>query len=89
VVDRLSGLWDRQGPLALYLQEQKLCSLFFTGVNTDACVYDTLTDAYHQGFDIFLIKDLCSTPHPEYTVQMVLYNVARVFPQLQLPLDQS
>lgn len=37
-LDRQSGLWGAQTPLGLWLEENKITTLFLGGVNIDQCV---------------------------------------------------
>lgn len=75
-VDRLSGLWHDDTPLSQHLKSKGITSLLFTGVNTDQCVFGTLLDAFHRGYDTLLVSDLCCTPTPSYTTEMVVYSAS-------------
>jgi nicotinamidase-related amidase len=54
-------------------------SLFFSGVNTDQCVFGTLQDAQFLGYDAFLVQDLCATTSPTYATDMVTFNTGGKF----------
>ncbi|EKM83902.1 hypothetical protein AGABI1DRAFT_110512 [Agaricus bisporus var. burnettii JB137-S8] len=62
--NRMSGLWGYQTALDLYLKENGIRTLFFTGVNTDQCVSGTMVDAYYRGYDCILLQDATATPSP-------------------------
>ncbi|TFK46749.1 Isochorismatase hydrolase [Heliocybe sulcata] len=75
--NRLSGMAGRaETPLSIFLEDQSLTTLFFSGVNIDQCVWGTLLDAYYRGYDVILVQDMSATTSPEYATQMVLYNGA-------------
>ncbi|KAJ3569767.1 hypothetical protein NP233_g4841 [Leucocoprinus birnbaumii] len=62
--NRMSGLWGYQTALDLYLKENGIKTLFFSGVNTDQCVLGTLADAYFRGYDCILVEDATATTSP-------------------------
>jgi len=72
--NRMSGLWGPQSSLDLYLQEEGITSLIFSGVNADQCVLGTLIDSYYRGYDILLLKDATATTSPEGGYENVVYN---------------
>jgi ureidoacrylate peracid hydrolase len=70
---RLSGFWDNE--LDSVLRGLGIQTLFFSGVNTDRCVFSTLQDAGFLGYDCVLVSDACSTPSPRYVSRAVHYIV--------------
>jgi nicotinamidase-related amidase len=50
-------------------------TLFFTGINTDRCVYATLADATSLGYRCLLIEDACATISPPEVRDSILYLV--------------
>ncbi|KZT18803.1 Isochorismatase hydrolase [Neolentinus lepideus HHB14362 ss-1] len=75
--NRLSGINGRaETPLSIFLEDESLTTLFFSGVNIDQCVWGTLLDAYYRGYDVILVEDMSATTSPEYATQMTLYNGA-------------
>ncbi|KXN90056.1 Peroxyureidoacrylate/ureidoacrylate amidohydrolase RutB [Leucoagaricus sp. SymC.cos] len=75
---RMSGLWGYQSALDLYLRENGIKTLFFTGVNTDQCVLGTLGDAYFRGYDCVLVKDATATTSP-CGYENVTYNAGNSY----------
>jgi ureidoacrylate peracid hydrolase len=73
---RLSGFWDNE--LDSILRQQGITTLFFTGVNTDRCVFSTLQDAAFNGYDCILLKDACSTTSPAYVTKAILFLVEQL-----------
>lgn len=49
-------------------------TLFFGGVNTDQCVFNTMLDASHLGYDSFLVTDLTATGSPQFAFDAAVYN---------------
>ena len=39
-------------------------TLVFTGLTTECCVDSTLRDAFHRGYDCFLVEDACAAYRP-------------------------
>lgn len=72
--NRVGGLWGPGTAAGLYIKEEGLTTLFFTGVNTDQCVLGTLVDAYFGGFDTILISDATATTSPDHGFDNVVYN---------------
>ena len=66
---RLSGFWDNE--LDSVLRGLDVKTLFFTGVNTDRCVFSSLQDAAFLGYDCILVADGCSTPSPAYVTRAI------------------
>ncbi|KAJ9669313.1 hypothetical protein H2201_000665 [Coniosporium apollinis] len=74
---RQSGMSHRDEPLHRYLRESGKKTLLFAGVNTDQCVFGTVTDAYNSGFDCFLLSDCTGTMTMIPGAQEVTeYNIA-------------
>ncbi|KAF8529995.1 Isochorismatase hydrolase [Gautieria morchelliformis] len=75
---RHGGLWGSGTALDLYLKEEGLKTLLFSGVNTDQCVLGTMVDAYFNGYDVVVVKDTTATPSPE-GLSNVLHNSERTY----------
>lgn len=75
---RLSGLWNEQQPLWRHLEESRVTTLLFAGVNTDRCVLGTLINAYSAGWDCVMIEDCCATP-TEKGQEVCVFNTAVSF----------
>ena len=50
-------------------------TLLFCGINTDRCVFETLTDAASLGYDCVLVSDLCATVSPPEIEAAVVWLV--------------
>ncbi|KAF9568417.1 Isochorismatase hydrolase [Agrocybe pediades] len=72
--NRMSGLWGYQSALDLFLKENGIKTLIFSGVNADQCVLGTLADAYFRGYDCIVMKDGTATTSPEGGFENVIYN---------------
>ncbi|KAH9898342.1 Isochorismatase hydrolase [Cubamyces lactineus] len=72
--NRMGALWGSQTALDLYLQEQGITTLFFTGINADQCVLGTLSDAYSKGYDCIVVDDCIATKSPAGGLENVLFN---------------
>lgn len=59
---RFSGFRDTE--LDQILRRKGVTTLLFAGVNTDRCVFATLTDAAALGYDCILMTDACATVSP-------------------------
>lgn len=73
---RLSGFFDNE--LDSLLRQQGITTLFYTGVNTDRCVFSTLQDAGFLGYDNVLLADACSTLSPGYVSRAIHYLVQQL-----------
>lgn len=73
---RLSGLHVPDSAAGRWFQDHGIRTLFFAGVNTDQCVYASMTDAYCQGYDCVLLHDGCATSMPAGAQECVEKNVA-------------
>ncbi len=73
---RLSGFWDNE--LDSVLRGMDIRTLFFTGVNTDRCVFSSLQDAGFLGYDCILLADACNTPSPAYVTRAIHTLVKQV-----------
>jgi nicotinamidase-related amidase len=60
--NRMSGLWSTEQPLWKALEEKKITTVMYAGVNTDQCVLGTFVDGYNAGWNSILIDDCCGTP---------------------------
>jgi nicotinamidase-related amidase len=74
---RMSAFWDT--PLASILRNLGTKTILFTGVNTDQCVWTSLTDANFLGYGCVMIEDCCATSSPDYCTEATLYNVKKGF----------
>jgi nicotinamidase-related amidase len=74
---RISGFWDT--PLDSLLRNLGIRTLLFAGVNTDQCVFCTLTDANFLGYGCVLVSDCCATTSPTYCTEATLFNVEKCF----------
>lgn len=46
-----------------FLKKHKVSKLFICGLDTDACVYASATEAFSRGFEVRVIEDLCGASH--------------------------
>jgi len=44
-----------------YLEKNKISSLYLCGINTEACVLASAFEGFDLGFDVKIIKELCSS----------------------------
>jgi ureidoacrylate peracid hydrolase len=70
---RLTGFHDNE--LDSLLRHRGIDTLLFTGINTDRCVFSTLTDASVRGYGCILVEDACATPSPDFVRDAVLYLI--------------
>jgi len=77
--NRMSGLWGYQTALDLFLQENGITTLLFSGVNSDQCVLGTLVDAYFRGYDCVVIKDTTATSSPEGGFENFIHNAGNSY----------
>ena len=73
---RMSGMWSTQEPLHEYLRTSGKQTLFFAGVNTDQCVFGTLSDAYSHGWDCVLLADCTGTMTGRGAQELTEYQVS-------------
>lgn len=74
---RMSGLWSTSEPLHEYLRAVHKKTLLFTGVNTDQCVFGTVSDAYSYGWDCVLLNDCTGTMTGMGAQELSEYNIAQ------------
>lgn len=74
---RMSGFWDT--PLDSILRNLRVDTLFLAGVNSDQCVYSTLTDAACLGYDVVLVDGASATTSPQYCHDATLYNTRQCY----------
>lgn len=74
---RMSGLWSTSEPLHQYLRAVDKKTLIFTGVNTDQCVFGTVSDAYSYGWDCVLLDDCTGTMTGLGAQAVAEYNIAQ------------
>lgn len=70
---RLSAFWDNE--LDSILRHRGITTLFFSGINTDRCVFTSLQDGNFLGYDCVLVEDACATTSPDFVRDAVLYLV--------------
>jgi ureidoacrylate peracid hydrolase len=70
---RFSGFWDNE--LDSMLRNLDVTTLVFAGINTDRCVFATLTDASFLGYDCLLLSDAVATASPAYVTDAIHYLV--------------
>lgn len=44
-----------------FLKEKKITNLFLCGLDTDACVYVSIFEAFERGYDVKVIENLCAS----------------------------
>ncbi|HWK96388.1 MAG TPA: isochorismatase family cysteine hydrolase [Pseudolabrys sp.] len=74
---RYTGFWDNE--LDSVLRNLDVTTLFVTGINVDRCVFATITDACHAGYDVVMLEDAVGTYSPQYVADATLYLVERIF----------
>lgn len=74
---RISGFWDT--PLDSILRNMNVRTLLFAGVNTDQCVFCTLTDANFLGYGCILLSDCCATTSPSFCTEATIWNVKKCY----------
>jgi nicotinamidase-related amidase len=74
---RISGFWDT--PLDSVLKNLGTRTILFAGVNTDQCVFCTLTDANFLGYGCVMLADCCATTSPEFCTQASIWNVKKCY----------
>lgn len=74
---RISGFWDT--PLDSILRNLGTRTILFAGVNTDQCVFCSLTDANFLGYGCVLLEDCCATTSPSFCAEATLWNVKKCY----------
>src|SRR5882672_5668477 len=74
---RISGFWDT--PLDSILKNLGIRTILFTGVNTDQCVFCSLTDANFLGYGCIMLEDCCATTSPDFCTQATVWNVKKCY----------
>ena len=74
---RISGFWDT--PLDSILKNFGIRTILFAGVNTDQCVFCTLTDANFLGYGCIMLEDCCATTSPDFCTQATVWNVKKCY----------
>lgn len=74
---RLSGFWDNE--LDSILRRRQITTLVFAGINTDRCVFATLSDATYLGYDVVLALDACATTSPQYVADAIPFLVRLLY----------
>lgn len=73
---RMSGLWSTKEPLHEYLRASGKQTLLFAGVNTDQCVFGTVSDAYSFGWDCILLSDCSGTMTGRGAQELAEYQIS-------------
>ena len=74
---RISGFWDT--PLDSVLRNLGTRTILFAGVNTDQCVFCTLTDANFLGYGCVMLEDCCATTSPDFCTEATVWNVKKCY----------
>jgi ureidoacrylate peracid hydrolase len=74
---RLSGFWDNE--LDSILRRRQITTLVFAGINTDRCVFATLSDATFLGYDTILAVDACATTSPAFVADAIPFLVGLLY----------
>jgi nicotinamidase-related amidase len=74
---RISGFWDT--PLDSILKNLGTRTILFAGVNTDQCVFCTLTDANFLGYGCIMLEDCCATTSPDFCTEATVWNVKKCY----------
>ncbi|KAH3905795.1 hypothetical protein HBI56_210600 [Parastagonospora nodorum] len=74
---RMSGLWSTKEPLHEYLRASGKQTLLFAGVNTDQCVFGTVSDAYSYGWDCILLNDCTGTMTGRGAQELAEYQISQ------------
>jgi len=74
---RISGFWDT--PLDSILRNLGTRTILFAGVNTDQCVFCSLTDANFLGYGCVLLEDCCATTSPPFCTEATVWNVKKCY----------
>lgn len=74
---RISGFWDT--PLDSILRNLGTRTILFAGVNTDQCVFCSLTDANFLGYGCVLLEDCCATTSPDFCTAATVWNVKKCY----------
>ena len=74
---RYTGFWDNE--LDSVLRNLDVTTLFVMGINIDRCVFATVTDACHAGYDVVLLEDGVGTYSPQSVADASLYLIERIF----------
>jgi phosphatidylethanolamine-binding protein len=74
---RMSGLWSTSEPLHEYLRASGKQTLLFAGVNTDQCVFGTVSDAYSWGWDCILLNDCTGTMTGRGAQELAEYQISQ------------
>jgi nicotinamidase-related amidase len=73
---RMSGLWSTEEPLHEFLRASGKQTLLFAGVNTDQCVFGTVSDAYSYGWDCILLSDCTGTMTGRGAQELAEYQIS-------------
>ncbi|KAL5116263.1 hypothetical protein ACEQ8H_005821 [Pleosporales sp. CAS-2024a] len=74
---RMSGLWSTKEPIHQYLRATGKQTLLFAGVNTDQCVFGTVSDAYSYGWDCILLSDCTGTMTGRGAQELTEYQISQ------------
>lgn len=73
---RMSGLWSTEEPLHEYLRAVGKQTLIFTGVNSDQCLFSTISDGYSYGWDCVMLSDCTGTMTGRGAQELTEYQVS-------------
>ncbi|KAL5439446.1 hypothetical protein PMIN07_003122 [Paraphaeosphaeria minitans] len=73
---QMSGLWSTEEPLHEYLRAVGKQTLLFAGVNTDQCVFGTVSDSYSYGWDCIMLRDCTGTMTGRAAQELTEYQVS-------------
>lgn len=59
------------------LSKEQISQLYICGMDTHACIYTSLMEAFERGYDIKLIEDLCAASHGEEYHQNAISAIKR------------
>ena len=74
---RYTGFWDNE--LDSVLRNLDVTTLLVMGINLDRCVFATVTDACHAGYDVVLLEDGVGTYSPQFCTDATLYLIDRIY----------
>ena len=74
---RYTGFWDNE--LDSILRNLDVTTLLVAGINLDRCVFATVQDACHAGYDVVLLEDGTGTYSPQFCSEATLYLIDRIY----------
>ncbi|MEM2896202.1 MAG: isochorismatase family cysteine hydrolase [Candidatus Bathyarchaeia archaeon] len=52
--------------LVNFLLQKDFKELYFVGIETDACIYASMLDAFEMGFDVYVVRDAVTSSNLEF-----------------------